>query len=277
MFQSAHLEVEQKGRCAVLWITNPPTNILTAPIRKDLIDAILLLSTTSEIDYLILSSKERAFSTGADLRELSSVERTPGFQELFAIIEQCSIPVVAAIAGVALGAGVELMLACHERCATPPSIFGLPEVNLGVIPGAGGTQRLPRLIGALHAAEMILSAKSISANRAHAIGLIDCVIEGPFIEGVVAHIEQLGLTARRRRRTAELTVDPKGFDAPAIDAALERFALSGRPMSLGLAAIEAILGAITLPFEAGLARERQLAYEQLQTPLARQSLATSQR
>lgn len=263
MHPNQHVEVERRDRCAILRIQNPPSNLLIAEVRAALRDALLDLRAAPDVGAFIITGRGHAFSTGADLQELASGQRNPTFHQLFAVIEASERPVIAAANALALGGGVELMLACHYRCAARPAVLGLPEVKLGVIPGAGGCQRLPRLIGARCAMELILSGKPVPAARALDMGLIDRVIDAPFLDGVIEYANELGMQSTPPRRTDRLRADTTGFDEACIARALQRFTLAGRPADVGTAAIEALRAAIELPFEAGIERERALAFELL--------------
>jgi 3-hydroxyacyl-CoA dehydrogenase len=256
------VSVESRDRYTLLWIDHPPGNVLDVEVRVQLRDAVLAAREQSEA--IVISGRGRAFSTGADLKELASAEKLPGFRELLDTIESCPRPVVAAANGLALGAGLETMLACHYRCAAPGAAFGLPEIALEVIPGAGGTQRLPRLIGARQALGLILSGRPITAKRALELGLVDRVTSGDFSEAVDQYVCELLQSGAAARQTRRRQVDATQFDDVFSAGVTGRRTATEGAHRAGAAALAAIRAAIDLPFEAGLDRERSLAHELLE-------------
>src|SRR5687767_8744054 len=172
-----------------------------------------------------------------------------------------SVPVVAALHGTVLGGGLEIALACHYRVADPVTRLGMPEVTLGVIPGAGGTQRLPRLIGAERALELILSARPVDAAQAQKLGLLDAVIPGDLRSGAVAYLRRLIATGKSVRRTGEMTV----ATVTAAPEMFERMAQQARKLypnrRAGQVAVEAVRAAAHMPFASGLEYETRLVNE----------------
>src|SRR5207342_1607716 len=166
---NALVSIARHGSLAVVSIDSPPVNAISARVRAGLLETFTALATDSAVQGVLIACKGRTFCAGADISEFGAVP-PPTFREVFAAIEALSRPVLAAVHGTALGAGVELALACHYRCAVPEAKLGLPELTLGLIPGAGGTQRLPRLVGAKAALEMIFSAAPISGEAACKMG-----------------------------------------------------------------------------------------------------------
>lgn len=173
-------DVDEKG-IAILTINRPEKlNALNKQVLSDLNDALDYIKKSDEIRLLIITgSGEKAFVAGADIKELSTLDQPSGEQtssagqNLFNRIENFSKPVIALVNGYALGGGAELAMACHVRIGTTNAVFGLPEVSLGLIPGYGGTQRLPQLVGKGRAMEMILSGNSIKADKASELGLLN--------------------------------------------------------------------------------------------------------
>ena len=159
----------------VLIITsdNPPVNALSAPVRRGLVDAIAEAGQDDTIKAVVIRCEGQTFFAGADIAEFSQPPIEPLLPAVVEAIEACPKPVVAAVHGTALGGGCELAISCHYRIAAPSALFGFPEVKLGLLPGAGGTQRLPRLIGVEAALEMTTKGENISARRAREIGLVD--------------------------------------------------------------------------------------------------------
>ncbi len=161
------------GRVAVITLTNPPVNALGLMLRRHIVDSLVQAEADPEIQAILLVGSERAFSAGADVREFGKPPQPPSLPEVCNRIEACSKPVVAAIHGVALGGGLEIALAAHYRLAVAGAKLGLPEVQLGLLPGGGGTQRAPRLIGVKAALDVTLSGRHVGAEEAHGLGLVD--------------------------------------------------------------------------------------------------------
>ena len=167
----------REGPVAYVELDNPPVNAIGLSIRQGLVDALDWIAEEAHLDRVILSGKGRAFAAGADAREFDAAPMPPHLPDVIRRMEQCDVPWIAAVDGVALGGGCELVLGCHYRIAAPGALIGLPEVTLGVIPGAGGTQRLPRLVGLDTALQMISTGKPVNAARALEIGLVHEVAE----------------------------------------------------------------------------------------------------
>lgn len=175
---------ETQDRVAVITIDHPPANALSSQVIEELSGIINDLENNNEIKAIVIHGKDRFFSAGADIKEFTEVEDSAGFsklsrkgQDLFNKMENFKKPIIAAVHGAALGGGLELAMACHIRIAAKGTKFGMPELQLGLIPGFAGTQRLPRLVGVPKAAEMLLSSQAIEANEAHQFGLVNHVVE----------------------------------------------------------------------------------------------------
>ena len=160
------VQLEVRGKVAIATIDNPPVNALGAAVREGLASAIKQANADAAVVAIVIASAGKAFIAGADISEFGKPPAPPNLPDVLDAIEGSAKPVVAAIQGVALGGGLEVALACHARVALPAAKLGLPEIKLGLIPGAGGTQRLPRLIGAAKAFPMMLSGEPISAGKA---------------------------------------------------------------------------------------------------------------
>lgn len=180
-----HLITEKKNHTLVIMLNRPKVlNALNHQIFVELADAITMLTADSDIKgAVIIGSGDKAFAAGADISRLSQLDRaeaeeTSRFgQEVFFAIENCPKPIIAAVNGFALGGGCELAMACHMRIASEKARFGQPEVKLGLLPGYGGTQRLPRLIGVARATELLITGDMINAEQALAYGLVNYVVE----------------------------------------------------------------------------------------------------
>jgi 3-hydroxyacyl-CoA dehydrogenase len=251
------VRLAHRGSVAIATIDNPPVNALSAKLRADLAEAVATIAADPAVEALVIAAAGRAFIAGADISEFGKPLVEPILPDVLNAIENCPKPVVAAIQGVALGGGLEVALACHGRVAVPGAKLGLPEIKLGIIPGAGGTQRLPRLVGAAKAFPMMLSGEPASAEKAAALGLVDKVVIGDLVEAAVTFAAELaakGAPPRTGERSDKLDdADRAAFEAAAKDAT----AKSG-DMPNAMALIEAVRGVFTLSFSEGLAAERAL-------------------
>jgi len=259
---------EERDPVGLICIDNPPVNAIGHSVRLELVDAIARAQKSSSITVLLIMSSGEMFSAGADISEFDRPLGEPSFQQVQARIESCHLPVVAAIHGLALGGGLELALACHYRVAQRNARLGMPEITLGIIPGAGGTQRLPRLIGARAALNMMLSGTPVSAPDAKALGLVDEVAEGDLCDAALRFCKRLVHEGLGPRPTCNRIVFD-GLDDTEIAAALLPHArvLKGRTTQDLL--VEAIK-ASKLPFAQGIAIEAALAQKSL---ASRESLA----
>jgi 3-hydroxyacyl-CoA dehydrogenase len=250
--------IERHGRVAVVTVDNAPVNAMSAAMRRGLLDAFVALKGDATVDAVLLAAAGRTFVAGADLREFDTGVEPPAYYDVFAEIENFAKPVVVALHGTALGAGVEVALACHYRCASRDAKLGLPELTLGIIPGAGGTQRLPRLIGAKAAAEFILGAAPVGAEQALKLGLIDCIIDGELLAGALTYTQGLIASKAPTRPTAARNADTTGFDDAFIKSALAGAAKRMRGQRAPEVAIDAIRTATQTSLADGLAREKEL-------------------
>ncbi|MCH7531900.1 MAG: enoyl-CoA hydratase/isomerase family protein [Gemmatimonadetes bacterium] len=253
---------DRRGAVGVITLDNPPVNALSLPLRTGLRDALAAGLDDPEIEAFVIHSAGRMFSAGADIREFDTgvAGESPTLPELIAQIEDSPKPVVVALHGTAVGGGCELPLACHARVAVPGTRIGLPEVTLGIVPGAGGTQRLPRLIGVLPALEAIVSGKPMDAERAHELGLVDeLVMDGQDLVEVAVEVAErlvesgaLPMARDRDDLLAEAREQPELF---------ERFrakiARRARGFEAPYACIECVEAAVQRPFDEGLAFERE--------------------
>jgi 3-hydroxyacyl-CoA dehydrogenase len=258
------------GDVAVLRIDSPPVNALDAGVRAALADAVARAGADGRARALVLSCAGRTFVAGADIAELERAawsEDTdgegPDMHPLFAAVEQCAKPVIAAIHGTALGGGLELAMACHYRVALASARLGLPEINLGIIPGAEGTQRLPRLVGVEKALDMGLSGKPIAAPDALRAGLVDRVVGGDVEAAAVALAREVLARGAPTPRTSERTdrLGTPAENAPRLAAAREAVRKTRPHLPAARAWVDAIEAAATLPFDEGRRRERELSAE----------------
>jgi 3-hydroxyacyl-CoA dehydrogenase len=253
------VELRRAGEVALIVVDNPPVNALKHDVRTGLIDAFVQARDDSSVAAIVLACAGRTFIAGADITEFDKPPRSPGTADVIGLIESVPKPVIAALHGTPLGGGLEVALTCHFRVAAPGTRLGLPEIKLGLIPGAGGTQRLPRLVGLEKAFAMILSGDPIAANDALAAGLVDEIIEGDLGAGAIAFArrvlaEKRPLTRTRDRddKLAPSRADPKKFEDIAV-AQVKR----ARDLHAPAAAIEALRWTIDVPFDEALERERK--------------------
>ncbi len=257
---NASVDLRQDNGVAVITVDNPPVNALKQEVRAGLAEALRRTRGDAAVEALVIACAGRTFFAGADIAEFGKPPQAPGLGEVIAEIEAMPKPVVAALHGTALGGGFEVALACHFRIAVPSARVGLPEVKLGLLPGAGGTQRLPRLVGPEKALRMIVSGGPIGAAEAFADGVVDEIAAGDletaaiaFARRAVAEHRPLRRVRDRDDRLAPVRADPRPFDEAA--AALTR-RLRGREAPA--ACVEAVRNAFLLPFEEGLRRESEL-------------------
>jgi 3-hydroxyacyl-CoA dehydrogenase len=246
------------GDVAVITVNNPPVNTITAAVREGLFAAIAELRTHSGIAAAALVCEGSTFFSGADISEFSGPPKEAEFRDLFRQMEQLPMPVVAGMHGVVLGGGLEISLACHYRIAVPGTRFGLPEVTLGIIPGAGGTQRMPRLIGVEKTLDFIIAARPVDVGAGIAMGFIDAEVAGEVRAATIAYARQLLRDGAGPRRTSDRRVDP----ATATPAIIEKLTVQAKKQypnrQAALTAIKAVSAAATLPFEDGLLYETEL-------------------
>ena len=252
---------ERRGRVLVLAMDNPPVNGLGHGVRSGLMAGIEEALGDDGIDAVVITGSGRMFSGGADITEFGTPKSSadPILPDVIKKIEASPKPVVAAIHGVSAGGGLELPLGCHYRIAHSQTRLGLPEVNLGILPGAGGTQRMPRLTGVEAALKLIVSGDLVPAKKAHALGFVDEVVDGDVVETAVAAAERLAAGAELRRagqledRIAQDRGKPEIFEA-----FKKSIARRARGYEAPYACIESIENSVKLPFDEGLAAERDI-------------------
>lgn len=250
------------GAVAVLEIDSPPVNALGHNVRVSIKAGIDQANAAAEVSAIVLACAGRTFCAGADISEFGREPDAPDLNEVLAAVEASPKPVVAALHGTALGGGLELALACSYRIAASSAKVGLPEVSLGLLPGAGGTQRTPRLIGAAKAIELIVGGKPIAAEKAMSIGLIDRVVGDSQLRSEAVSLAA-SLEAGAVKRVRDLPVD---LSPDQISEAAEDYRRRSPQMFVGRAPgtiIKAIEAAASLPFDAGLSREHELFKELL--------------
>lgn len=251
--------VVEHGRDAdvhILRIANPPVNTLRTAVRSGLLDGLAAALREGPRAVVIVGAG-RLFSAGAEMTEFGKPRQPPSLPEVFDAIESAKVPVVAAIHGSALGGGLELALACHARVATPGAMLGLPEVKRGFVPGAGGTQRLPRLIGGEAALRLIVTGEPVPAAEARALGFVDAVLEGSnFEEAAIAWAREAALAGRKFTLARQRSL--RGADLAAFDALAATLLKRSRGQDSPKGCAKAVRAALTMSFEDGLQLEREL-------------------
>jgi 3-hydroxyacyl-CoA dehydrogenase len=252
---NASVDLRRDGDVAVIVVDNPPVNALKHEVRAGLVEALRQARDDSAATAVVIACAGRTFFAGADITEFGKPPQAPSLHDVIAAIEGLGKPVVAALHGTALGGGFELALACHYRVAAPGTRVGLPEVKLGLLPGAGGTQRLPRLIGPEKALKMIVTGEPVAATEALADGIIDQIAEADLTAAATAFARRVVAEGRPLRlvRDRDDKLIGEGF-ADAAEALTGR--LRGRDAPA--ACVEAVRNSIILPFEEGLRRESEL-------------------
>ena len=252
---NASVDLRRDGEVAVVTVDNPPVNALKHEVRAGLAEALGQARDDGAVKAVVIACAGRTFFAGADITEFGKPPQAPSLHDVIAAIEAMPKPVVAALHGTALGGGFELALACHFRVAAPGARVGLPEVKLGLLPGAGGTQRLPRLVGPEKALQMIVTGEPIGAAEARGDGIIDEIVEGDLTAAAIDFARRVVREGRPLRlvRDREERLIGEGF-ADAAEMLTRR--LRGREAPA--ACVEAVRNAIVLPFEEGLKREAEL-------------------
>ena len=252
--------VSNRNGVAIVTLQNPPVNGLGFAVRTELEAALRTATDDDTVQALVITGDGKMFSGGADIREFGQPppEGTPPLPKLIDTIEASDKPVIAAIHGVALGGGCEVTLGCHVRLATPDARVGLPEVTLGILPGAGGTQRMPRLVGVPAALDLIVNGKLVPAKQALALGIIDDIIEGDIVDAAVAHARRMVSENLPIRRASAL--DDKVIEARSTPQVFDDFrktmARRARGFEAPFACVDCVEAAVNLPFTEGIVTER---------------------
>ena len=253
-----------QGRIAILTVNNPPVNALAAGVRDGIKEGVEAFGKDANIDAIVLIGGGRTFIAGADIREFGKPPKGANLNDVIATMENCPKIVVAALHGTPLGGGLETALGAHYRVALASTRVGLPEVHLGLLPGAGGTQRLPRLTGAKYALDAIISGRHIPAPEAKSKGIIDAIVEGDLLAGAVAHAQMLVAQKAPLRRVRDLKVT---LESPDLFKETEKaIARRARGFKAPWSIIKCVQAAVELPFDEGIKRERELFLELLTSP-----------
>ena len=249
----------------VIRVNNPPVNALSHAVRAGLHDVVSAAQDDESLALLLICDG-RTFIAGADISEFGKPPAEPYLPDLLNSIEMSRKPIVAAIHGTALGGGLETALASHYRCAVPSAKIGLPEVKLGLLPGAGGTQRLPRLSGAQAALDLMLSGNPISASKGAELGVIDRIVDGDLEAGAFAYAREIAAAGNQPRRVSELTVDPATAAAEMFDNYRQSVAKKARGQLSPQFIIDCVEAAANKSFAKGSKIERSLFTEAMGSP-----------
>jgi 3-hydroxyacyl-CoA dehydrogenase len=260
------VQYRTENQIAILTIENPPVNALSPTVQESLRDAIARAMQDSDVDAVVLIGAGNTFVAGADIKQLERMANAGVVRSILPQVlldmEAAPKPVVAAIHGFALGGGLEVALAAHYRIAAPEAKIGQPEVKLGIIPGSGGTQRLPRLAGVETALEMCVFGEPIRAEDAKRRGIVDRIAEKDLLNSAIQFAREVSFLGPRRTRDFVDKLGTPETNAALLAAFRERARKTRRYLLAPLAAIDAIQAATELPFEEACRKERQL-FEQL--------------
>lgn len=266
---SSPVNYREQGAVAIITADNPPVNALGHAVRQGLVEGLARAAESAAVEAAIIICAGRTFFAGADIREFGKPPVSPVLREVHEAMTRFPKLLVAAIHGTALGGGFETALACHYRIALESAKVGLPEVNLGILPGAGGTQRLPRLIGVERALNMIVSGRPIGAREALGLGAVDELAAQDLEEAAVNYAEKLLADNAPLRRVSELRIDAAALPANFFAEARARMAREKRGFLAPQKCVDAVEAAVTLSFEDGMTRERALFDELVGTTQAK--------
>ncbi len=253
------VDLSKQGDIAIVTVNSPPVNALSADVRTGIADAFAAIAADAGVKAVVLACAGRTFIAGADISEFSKAPSGVPLPKMQESIENCAVPVVAALHGTTLGGGLETALTCHYRVSDAKAQFGLPEVKLGLLPGAGGTQRLPRVVGAAKALEMVTTAKRMNAQEALAAGLIEEIVEGDLTAGAVAFAQRVVAEHRPLKKVRD-DQSKLGGDAASLAPMFADYRRANARAFKGFDAPEAnikcIEAAVALPFDEGMQVER---------------------
>jgi 3-hydroxyacyl-CoA dehydrogenase len=262
------VSLTRDGEIGVITVNNPPVNALSPGVPEGLAAAVEQIKNDDSIKGGVLIGAGRTFIAGADIKEFGKItsgqrKRDLNFLDLIKAIEDCPKPMVAAIHGTAFGGGLETAMGFHYRVAAPSAQVGQPEVKLGIIPGAAGTQRLPRLAGVAKATQMCADGNPIGAKEALGLGIVDRIVEGDLLQGAVAFLREKIAGGERPPKTRERNdkLGDEATNAAIFEAARAQAKKTARGMLAPMAAIDAVEAATKLQFEEGCAREAELFKE----------------
>ncbi len=253
------VNVSMQEGIAVVTVDSPPVNTLSREVRAGLKSAFESLRDKPEVKAVVLACAGKTFLSGGDMREFETGVQAPGYHEVLRLIEDSPVPVVAALYGTVMGGGVETAIACHYRVAQEGTKLGLPEITLGIIPGAGGTQRMPRLIGLEPALDMMLSGKPLTVADAQKVGLVDTAVDRDVTAAAIAYARELVAAGKGPRRTRERAVAGSDKAAEIIAARRAQLGKAFKNRNSPNVLLDAVQAAVDKPFDEGIAFERSLS------------------
>jgi 3-hydroxyacyl-CoA dehydrogenase len=258
---------DSNGNVAVIRLDNPPVNGLSLELRQGIVEGIKKAEQDDAIEAIVITGSDKAFSGGADITEFGTpkVMQEPILTTAIHYVETAKKPVIAAISGNCMGGGLELALGCHYRVSTPDAQLALPEVKLGILPGAGGTQRLPRVIGVEHALNMIVSGTPVPAKQFQGTPLLDEVVDGDLMEAALAFARKVVADKMPLKKVRDLKVkhpNPEGF----FMFARNTIGAMAKHYPAPLKCLEAVEAAVKKPFDEGMKVEREGIKQLMQTP-----------
>lgn len=266
------VEYAKEGSIGVITINNPPVNVLSSDMTQGFMEGLARGGADPSVKALVLMGAGRTFVAGADIRQLDKLLLPDGLplRDVPSVFEGCNKPVIAAIHGAALGGGLEMALGCHFRCAVPAARFGLPEVKLGLLPGAGGTQRLPRLIGVESALDMMLGGEQIGAERALALGLVDEILDGELVPAALEFASRVVAENRPLRAVSRMNASHGSASVDDYFAGVRRgLEKNARGHLAPFLIADCVEAAVTLPFEEGWEKELDLFRQCVESPQSR--------
>lgn len=254
-----HTQYKLHGAVAVITLDNPPVNGLSHDLRTGIAAGIDQAQADSKVKAVVLIGAGRGFSGGADIREFNTPKATaePTLHTVICVVEESAKPVIAAVGGICMGGGLELALGCHYRVAAPGTQIALPEVKLGLLPGAGGTQRLPRVIGVEAALNMIVSGDAVPSEQFKGTALFDEIVEGDLLEGALAFAQKVVAENLPLKRVRDIEIEypnAEGF----LQFARNNIAAAAKNLPARLKCVDAVAAAVSKPFDEGLQIEREL-------------------
>jgi 3-hydroxyacyl-CoA dehydrogenase len=258
------IDLKADGNIAVISVNSPPVNALSQNVREGLQEALNKALADPKAEAIVVRCDGRTFIAGADIREMGRPRKPPGLKDFQALMDNAKKPIVAAVHGTALGGGLEFAMMCHYRVAVPSARCGLPEVNIGILPGGGGTQALPRIVGVERALEMMTTGRHVPAKEALALGIFDELAEeGKLDQTAIAFAKKLVAEKKPIKRVRDLTDKIEAARAnPDLIANFKKAnARRLRNMNAPQNIIKCVEAAITLPYDEGLKRETELSQE----------------
>lgn len=263
----SHATYEIKDRVALITFQNPPVNGMSYALRKSLVVFVDQAEADSGVDAIVITGSARAFSGGADVTEFGTpkVLQQPILRVVIEVLENVTKPVVAAIDGVCLGGGLELALGAHYRVAAAHAQIGLPEVKLGLLPGAGGTQRLPRVVGLEKALHMITTGQVIKAKALADTALLDKVVETDVVGAAIAFAKEVVAQNLPLKRVRDIEISPEGA-REILDAAREKLENGKKGQIAPLKCLDAVQASVFMSFDEGLKYERELFLQLMSSP-----------